>query len=145
MYGSLQLGPAAKGAFIGGFVAALVCIGIYFVAQAMGATFVPRDPATLGMQVLPFYQPMINCMLAAAVSVAILALLVRIAPARAWTIYLVIAAIVFLGELYAPWWAFTDMKTILALELMHVPATVGVVGGIDRFGRRRGAPARLAA
>ncbi len=57
-----------------------------------------------------------------------------VAPAKAWNIYLGVAVVVFLLEAYAPFWGFTDLKTILILELMHVPPTLLIVGGISRLG-----------
>ncbi|MES2641117.1 MAG: DUF6069 family protein [Myxococcota bacterium] len=128
---TLDVKAAAKGAALGGFVAGVVCVGIYFLAAAIGADFRPRDPAAMGgMEVLPFFQPMVNCLIAAVVSIVLVAILAKLAGTRAWSIYVGIAVAVFLVELYLPFWAFADMKTIAALELMHVPATLGVVGGI---------------
>lgn len=64
--------------------------------------------------------------------------------AKAWTIYLAVAVVVFLAEFYAPFWAFADMKTIVTLELMHLPAALGVMGGIYRFGVNKSAAAPTA-
>jgi hypothetical protein len=136
---------AAKGAFIGGAAAGLLNVGVYFVAAAMGADFKPKDPAAMGgMAVLPPFQPMVNCLIAAAISVGVVALLGKVAKSKAWTIYLVISALVFLAEGYAPFWAFADLKTIVALELMHVPAALFIIGGIARMGLGKG-PAPTAA
>ena len=87
-----------------------------------------------GVAVLPPFQPMINCVLAAVVSILVMAVLKRVAPAKAWNIYLGIAVVVFVGQLYPPFWAFADMKTIVILELMHIPPTLFIVGGIRKFG-----------
>ena len=134
MPNGIDIKLAAKGAFLGGAIAGVICVALYFVGGAIGADYRPRDPAALGgLEKLLFFQPMVNCLIAAAVSVAMLAILNKVAPARAWYIYLGIAVVVFLGEAYAPFWAFADMKTIAILELMHVPAALGVVGGIHRF------------
>lgn len=135
MNSKINMKGAAIGALVGGVSAGVLNTVVYFVANSMGADFKPRN--TERMAVLPFSQPMIICLIAAVVSIGLLALLKKFAPARAWTIYLGIAAVVFLIEVYMPVWAFADMKTILALELMHVPATIGIIGGIYKMGLSR--------
>ena len=125
----------AKGALLGGVGAGVLCVVLYFIGAALGADFKPKDPAMMGgLQVLPPFQPMINCLIAATVSIGLLALLNKVATSKAWTIYLGVAAVVFIAEIFAPFWAFADMKTIVVLELMHFPAAIGVVFGIYRFG-----------
>lgn len=127
---TIDLKAGAKAAGIGGVAAGAVCVAIYFAAAAMGADFKPKDPQAMGgMEVLPFFQPMLNCVIAAVVSIGLMALLVKLTGPRAWPIFVVVAVVVFVVELYMPFWAFADMKTIAALEIMHVPATLGVVGG----------------
>ena len=96
-----------------------------------------------GMTVLPPFQPMVNCVLAAVVSIGVVTALKKFAPAKAWSIYLGVAVFVFLVELYMPFWAFADMKTILTLELMHVPPTLLIVGGIKKFGFKAAAAAAV--
>lgn len=131
----IEIKGAAKGALLGGFAAGAVCIGFYFAGAAAGATFHPKDPAAMGgMEVLPFFQPMVNCLIAGVLSLGVVALLGKVAPGKAWSIYLGIAVVVFLIEAYMPFWAFDDLKTIVTLELMHLPPTVLIVGGIARFG-----------
>ena len=143
---SIEMKGAAKGALLGGVAAGVLCVVLYFIGAAMGADFKPKDPAMMGgMQVLPPFQPMINCLIAAVVSIGLLALLDKVASSKAWTIYLGVAALVFIGEIFAPFWAFADMKTIVVLELMHFPAAIGVVFGIYRFGISKAAGATLPA
>jgi hypothetical protein len=132
---TIDLKGVARGALLGGVGAGVVCIALYFVGAAVGADFKPMHPEAMGgMTVLPPFQPMINCVLAAVVSIAVVALLKKVAPAKAWNIYLGIAVVVFLIELYMPFWAFADLKTILTLEAMHLPPTLAIVGGIKKFG-----------
>lgn len=128
---TIDLKAAAKGAAIGGLAAGFIGVGIYFVASAMGATFKPRDPAAMGgLELLPPFQPLVICIIATVVALGLLTGLVKFAGDKAWPIFLGFAALAFLGEAYAPFWAFTDMKTIVALEIMHLPATIGILGGI---------------
>jgi len=132
---TIEMKGVARGALLGGVGAGVVCVVLYFIGASMGADFKPKDPAMMGgLQVLPPFQPMINCLIAAVVSIGLLALLNKVAASKAWTIYLGVAAVVFIGEIFAPFWAFADLKTIVVLELMHFPAAIGVVFGIYRFG-----------
>ncbi len=127
----LDLKAVAKGALAGGVAAGVLNVALFFVGSAIGADYKTKDPAAMnGQEHLVFAQPLGICVLAAVVSIAVLAVLGKLAPAKAWTIYLVVAVLVFLGEFYAPFWAFADVKTIAILEIMHIPATVGIVGGI---------------
>jgi len=143
MAGVIDFKGAARGAIGGGVVAGVICIALYFVGAAIGADFKPMHPEAMGgLAVLPFFQPMINCVIAALVSIGLVALLGKVAPAKAWNIYLGVAVVVFLLEAYAPFWAFADMKTIFILELMHLPPTLLIVGGIYKLGLK---PATVAA
>lgn len=127
----LDLKSVAKGAYAGGAAAGAIGIALYFAGSAMGADFKPMHPEQMmNMEKLPFFQPMVICLLAATVSVGVLAVLGKVAGAKAWPVYLGLAGLVFLGEAYAPFWAFADGKTIATLEIMHIPATLGIVGGI---------------
>ena len=137
MTSSLDLASVAKGALLGGVASGVLNVVLFYVGDAIGATYAPIDPAAMGglERLLPV-QPLLNCLIAAVISIGVLAVLAKVAPAKAWTIYLGVAVVVFLGELYAPFWAFADLKTIVMLELMHIPATVGIVGGIHRYAIR---------
>ena len=60
---------AARGALLGGVAAGVVCIALYFVGAAIGADYKTAHPEAMGgIAVLPFFQPMINCIMAAVVS-----------------------------------------------------------------------------
>jgi len=133
----IRLGGAIKGALIGGVAAGVLNVGLYFVGAAMGADYKPKTPETLGgLEVLPAFQPLLICLIAAVASSVLLAILTKVAPTKAWPLYLAASVVVFLLEFYAPFWAFADMTTIVVLEVMHVPATIGIVGGIYALGVR---------
>ncbi len=131
-----DLKGAAKGAFIGGAVSGVLGVATYFGAAAAGADFKVNDPDMMGFEVLPWFQPMVISLLAAGIALGVFAGLTKFAGDKAWSIFLGVAVLVFLGEFYAPFWAFEDMASIVALEIMHIPATVGILGGIHWFGRR---------
>ncbi len=136
----IDMKGVSKGALLGGVIAGAIGIVLYFVGSAIGADFKPMRPEEMGMTVLPPFQPMVICLIAAVVSIGVMFALKKVAPAKAWSVYLAVAVFVFLVELYLPFWAFADMKTILTLELMHLPPTLLIVGGIKRFGFRAAAP-----
>lgn len=133
----VRLGGAIKGALIGGVAAGVVNVGLYFVGAALGADYKPKDPAALGgLEVLPAFQPLLICVIAAVASCVFLAIASKVTPTKAWPLYLVASVVVFLLEFYAPFWAFADMTTIVMLEIMHLPATIGIVGGVYAMGVR---------
>ena len=125
---------AAKGGLIGGVTAGIVTTGLYFVGSALGADYKPREPEKMGMEMMAAYSPFMICMIASVVAVSIAALLGKLAGKKAWTIFLIISALVFAAEAYASIASFGDLKTIVILEIMHVPAALLIVGGIHRFG-----------
>ncbi|MBL8915109.1 MAG: hypothetical protein JNM17_30675 [Archangium sp.] len=132
---NVDMKGVAKGALLGGLGAGVVGIALYFVGAALGADFKLKDPASMGgVEVMPPYQPLVPCLMAAVASIIVVAILKKVAPARAWNIYVGIAVVVFLLELYFPFTAFADLKTILTLEVMHIPASLGIVLGIKKFG-----------
>lgn len=44
----IDLKGVATGAILGGVGAGVVCVGLYFGGAAIGATYAPRDPASMG-------------------------------------------------------------------------------------------------
>ena len=146
MSNEIDMKGVAQGAILGGVGAGVVCVGLYFVGLAIGATFVPRDPAMIGgMAVMPPYPPFISCVMAAIAAIGLMALLKKVAGAKAWPIFLGVAAVVFLIQVYMPFRAFADMKTVLILEVMHFVPALGIIGGIRRFGLKGAAATALPA
>jgi hypothetical protein len=86
MSASIDLKGAAKGALLGGLAAGVVGVALFFVGEALGATYAPKDPAAMGgLERLFAAQPLLNCVMAAVVSIGVVAALTKLAPARAWT------------------------------------------------------------
>jgi hypothetical protein len=131
---------AAKGSLLGGFGAGILCTGIYFIGQAAGASYVPRDPAALGSEVLAPYMPLVISVSAAVVAFVVLALLARFAREKAWPVFLGISLLVFLLEAVLSILTFGDLATIITLEIMHVPVALGIILGIHRFGIQKLGP-----
>jgi len=133
MAASLDIKAAAKFGYLGGTAAGLIGVGLYYVGLAMGATFRPKNPEDMGgLEMLLPFQPLLNCLVAATLALGILALLHKLTPARAWPIFVRVAVVAFVLEGYAPFWAFDDTTTIVILEFMHIPATIGIVWGLGR-------------
>jgi hypothetical protein len=127
-----------KGAFVGsilgGAIASVINIGLYFVGQAIGANYIPND--TSAFAVLGFQQAVVIGMIAAVMGFLVFAALTKIAKDKAWPAFLAISALVFAVEIYFPFASFADGKTILILELMHVPVAVLIVLGIRKGSQR---------
>lgn len=127
---SVPLARVFAGGIGGSALGGVVNILLYFVGQAAGATYVPNDTSVF--PVLPWFQGMIISVLAGVVASLLFALLQKIAKTRAWTIFLVIAAVVFLVYIIFPFRMFTDGMTIAVLQAMHVPTALGILWGIRR-------------
>ena len=59
---------AAQGSLLGGFGVGILCTGIYFIGKAAGASYIPRDPAALGSEVLAPFMPLVISSTAAVVA-----------------------------------------------------------------------------
>ena len=133
---SPQFVPSAtfKGGLIGAVGAGVVNIGIYFAALAAGAGYQIESG---GQQMtIPPFMPMVNSLGAGLIGPAILLGVCRLAPEKAWTIFLGISALVFAGFGAMPCLMLSnDTVGIVSLEVMHVVTVVGVLGGIWKHGR----------
>lgn len=125
---------AAQGSLLGGFGVGILCTGIYFIGKAAGASYIPRDPAALGSEVLAPFMPLVISSTAAVVAFVVLALLARFAREKAWRVFLGISVLVFLLEGVLSILTFGDLATIITLEIMHIPVALGIILGIHKFG-----------
>lgn len=134
---STLLEPAGifKGALIGGGLAGAVNLAIFFVGKAAGANYMISAPGTDPMPI-PLVMPVAATMIAATVGAGVLIGLQKFQPARSWTLFLIITALVVVAYGAAPVLALgSDLTGILSLELMHLVAPVGVLWGIKRWGQ----------
>lgn len=125
-----------KGALIGGAVASVLNTALFFVGRAAGAAYLAMQPGASEAMPIPVVMPTVSTMIASVAAAAILLGLLRVAPARGWTIFLTVSAVVFVAYGAMPVVMLGgDTVAIVCLELMHVVAAIGIVGGIARFGR----------
>ena len=135
---TIDIPAAFKGAIMGGVAAGLLDVGLYFAAGAFGADFAFKHPENMGgLPELLFFQPMVNCVMAALAATAVLWGLTKFAGENAWPAFLAVSTVVFVGMGFASVWALNDPTAIATLEIMHIPATIGIVGGMYRMGVRR--------
>jgi hypothetical protein len=128
-----------KGALSGGVLAGVLNVGLFFAAKASGAKLVMTPKSGPPMPIPPF-MPMVNCVMGAVVAAAVLTGLVKLLGERAFRVFLGVAALVFIGYAALPVMALGgDTTSIVFLELMHVPAAIGIVGGIWRAHRAESA------
>jgi hypothetical protein len=125
-----------KGALIGGIAAGVLNIGLFFVGKAAGAKFLLTQSGSAELAPIPPYQPMVNCVMGAIVAAAIMTGLTRVAGDKAWSVFVGVAAAVFLLFFTFPIKMLPgDTLSIVFLEIMHVPAAIGIMGGIWLVGR----------
>lgn len=112
---------------VGGVIAAVINVIIYFAAQGVngGPLIVQTQPLSLVAVLLFSVAPG----LVAGVIYWVLARLTR-APAR-W--FLILSGLVFVLFLFGPLGAASGTVTIWALELMHVGTAVPIVGAILKW------------
>lgn len=130
-----RAGAIFKGALIGGVAAGILDVGLYFVGKASGATYLIVQQGSAPVTVPPF-QPMVNCVMGALVAAALMSALVKFTGESAWKIFINVAGVVFALFFALPLLMLPgDTLSIVFLEIMHVPAAIGIMGGIRRFGR----------
>ncbi len=129
---SLRPGAAFKGAMIGGAAAGVVNLSIFFAFGAAGAAYM-MDQGGQPMKI-PLVMPFASTMMAALAASGVLAALLKFAPQKAWTVFLGVSVLVFLAYGALPVMALDagDTLGIVSLELMHVVAALGIVGGMRR-------------
>ncbi len=133
--GQFRTAAIFRGALIGGIAAGILDLGLYFVGKASGASFLVVQKGSVPRSIPPF-MPVANCVLGALVAAAVLTGLVKFFGERAWWLFTMVAAVVFVIFFTLPITTLPgDTRSIAFLELMHIPATLGIVGGIWRFGR----------
>jgi hypothetical protein len=125
-----------KGAAIGGAIGGVGNVLLYLAGGAAGAAYLMAPPGGGEPAPIPLAMPFIMTLVPGLLGAAILAGLLKFVPARAWTIFLVISALVFLAMLPGPVMQMgDDTVAVVVLEIMHLVAAAGVIGGIHTLGR----------
>ena len=125
-----------KGGAIGGIVAGIVNVGVYVVGTSLGAKYLVVASATATPEQVTAPRPFIMSVLFALVGASVLVGLVKLTPARAWTIFLVISGLFFASMIPGPFMVVpNDIPASVAFEVMHIVGAICVIGGISKFGR----------
>jgi hypothetical protein len=125
-----------KGAAAGGAIGGVANVLLYLAGGAAGAAYLMPQPGGAELAPIPIAMPFIMTLVPGLLGAAVLTGLLKFVPAKAWTIFLVLSAVVFLAMLPGPIMQMgDDIVAIVFLEIMHLVAAVAVVGGIHRLGR----------
>ncbi len=122
-------GTVFKAALIGGGLAAVINLVIYFIFSALGASFVvagaPNNPSAIAA---------IFASIIPALGAAVLLLILgKIAPNSAVKIFTGVA-VVFLLFSFGGILGAQDTTTLIALGLMHIVAGAAIIGSLVRNG-----------
>jgi hypothetical protein len=132
---AFRIGNVFKAGLIGGVVAGVLNFGVYFIGAALGAKYL-GDNGAGGLELIVSYRAFYMSVIFAMVGAAVFAALIKVAPARAWTIFLVLSVLFFLSMIPGPFLVVpNDLAASISLEVMHVVGAICVVGAMHRFGR----------
>jgi len=133
MGGELTAAGVFKGAAIGGSVAGVVNVGLYFLGSAMGTAY-EMPPGAADAETIPVVMPFIMSLVPGLIGAGVLVALMKFAPKAAWKIFLGLCGVAFVAMLPGPVLQLDgDNVAIVILEVMHVVAVAGVVLGIQKF------------
>jgi hypothetical protein len=132
---AFSVGNVFKAGILGGVVAGALNFGIYFLGAASGAKYL-GDNGAGGLELIVSYRAFYMSVIFAMVGAAVFAALIKFAPTRAWTIFLVLSVLFFLSMIPGPFLVVpNDLAASVSLEVMHVVGAICVVGAMHRFGR----------
>jgi len=130
-----SIGNVFKGGVIGGVAAGILNLVVYVVGTLLGAKYL-GDDGNGGLEVIALYRAFVMSVLFSLVGCALFAGLLKAAPAKAWTIWRVVAGLFFLSMVPGPFVVVpNDIAASVALEVMHVVGAICVVGAVAKFGR----------
>lgn len=129
-------GGIFKGAAIGGTIAGVVNVVLYFIGGAAGAEYLMPQPGTGELGAIPVPMPFVMSLMPALLGGAVLSGLNKFTPEKAWTLFLVLLGVSFLAMTPGPVMQMgDDTVAIIILELMHVVEVVAVWFGLNKFAR----------
>lgn len=133
--GGFQTGAIFKGAAIGGAIAGVINVILYFVGGAIGAEYMMLQPGATEMAPIPAAMPFFMSLVPSLLGGALLVGLTKARPEKAWTFFLIACGVAFVVMLGGPPMQMSgDTPAIIVLELMHVVAVAGCLWGIKTFG-----------
>jgi hypothetical protein len=123
-----------KAGAIGGLIAAVANLVVYFIGSSLfSVPFEIMRPGAAALEQVPVPAIAFLSFVPALGAGILLYLLARFTGARAWMIFLTIAAIFLVVSFMGPINQDTDSATKLWLNLMHVVAAAATVWALRRF------------
>ena len=131
-----KIGNVFKGALAGGLGAGVVNLGVYALGSALGAKYLVLPPDATQLEVVSMERCFLPSVVFALLAATVFAGLLKVTPAKAWKVFLCLAAVVYVLMIPGPFIAIVDDLTAsIAFEVMHLVASAGIVLGIGKFGR----------
>ena len=129
---TLSLSKALTAGLIGGLIAAIINVILYFLFQAInGGPLLVAIPGTTGPEPFPIFPVIMLSIIPGLVAGVLFWVLSRFTDnATRW--FLIVAAIIFVAFFFGPIGAASGVVAILALELMHVGAAVPIIWSLLR-------------
>ena len=132
---AFSIGNVFRAGLIGGIAAGVLNFAVYFIGAALGAKYM-GDNGAGGLELIVSYRALYMSVIFALAGAAVFAALLKAAPNKAWTIFLVLSALFFLSMIPGPFLVVpNDVAASISLEVMHIVGAVCVVGAMHRFGR----------
>jgi hypothetical protein len=117
---TVGIGKFVQAGLIGGAIAAVINIILFFIGQAVnGGPLIVTPPGQSGVQAIPWFMVILMSILPGVIAGALYGILNRF-TARPTPIFLVIAAVVFVFMFFNPISSAQGTTAILFLEVMHV-------------------------
>ncbi len=122
-----SFGKVVLSGIIGGVIAAIINVIIYFIAQKLnGGPLLVTLPKTIEPQPLPIFAVIIFSIVPGLVAGLIYGFLNRFIN-KARLVFLIIAVLVFAGFFFGPLTAASTFVVLYALELMHLGAAIPII------------------
>jgi Family of unknown function (DUF6069) len=127
-----SIGKFVQAGLVGGVIAAIINLVLYFLGNAInGGPMLVKPPGVTTIQGVPWFMVIVMSVLPGVIAGALYGLLARF-TARPSTIFLVIAAIIFILFFINPLVAAQNVTTIIVLEIMHLVVAASVIWFIFR-------------
>ncbi len=132
---STSIGTFARAGLLGGTVAAVLNVILYFIGNAInGAAMMVDPPGAPPLLALPFPAVIIASILPGLIAGLLYFVLKRF-TGYAKTIFLVIAAIIFVAFIFSPISAAQTTTTMWTLQFMHLATALPIIGMLLRADR----------
>jgi Family of unknown function (DUF6069) len=124
---TVGIGKFVQAGLIGGVIATIINLVLYFLGNAInGGPMLVKPPGIATIQAVPWFMVIVQSVLAGVIAGALYGLLARFTT-RASTIFLGIAAVIFILFFFNPLLAAQNVTTIVVLEIMHLVVAALVI------------------